>query len=168
MAVERLGRAQAWIGGGRGRQRAGGFMAVVDAVRDIDFPRDRQELLAEAGDREIRVSKNLRLSLSEVLERIPEDRWESEGDFAVSLQRHWAAVQFMAVPPKQRPARGGGRPSKTPRYAKAVRVRRRQKRRGARKGKPARVRATGGRPTARKARGAVTRGRVRRARARGK
>lgn len=66
-----------------------GVQSVVDAVRDVEFPATRVDLMREAGERPVRPSQDMAMPLSAVLDRLDEDEFRSLREFQSALQRHW-------------------------------------------------------------------------------
>lgn len=88
-----------------------GVLSVVDAVRDIQFPADRAAIKEQAGSREVHPSSRLTLPVADVLEKLPDRRFESIRDFQTSLQKHWQGIRVLELPREQRSPEGGPRPA---------------------------------------------------------
>lgn len=86
-----------------------GVQSVVDAVRDVEFPANRAAIAEQAGMREVHPSSRLTLPISDILDKLPDRRFESIRDFQTSLQKHWQGIRAKGgFPPTQREAWPGG------------------------------------------------------------
>jgi len=108
--TERPQDSQQVATGGKPWTDESGVQAVVDAVRDLAFPIDRGGIIAQAGEREVSASSHLDISLRELMEKVPEDDFETIDDFQTAVMRHWDGIRYLEVPPEQRPRPGGPRP----------------------------------------------------------
>jgi hypothetical protein len=72
-----------------------GVMSLVDAVRDLEFPKRIDEVLAQAGDRDVCTSPDVRLPLAYVLPKLDEPAFTSLRSFETAVQRHWAGIRTL-------------------------------------------------------------------------
>jgi hypothetical protein len=86
-----------------------GVRAVVESVRDLPFPTDRNTLRKKAGGRFVIVSDGLEVPLEEVLGKLTENRFEDVGEFETAVIRHWGVIRYLEEPQEQRPPAGGRR-----------------------------------------------------------
>lgn len=86
-----------------------GIQAAVAAVRDLQFPLSREDIVERAGAREVQVAKDALLPLAAILTKVKEDTFLSPADFERAVQRHWEGVRFLLVPPGERPRDARGR-----------------------------------------------------------
>ena len=87
-----------------------GIVAVVDAVRDQEFPTTLDRLAERVGERRVPTQKDVTLPMRDVLGKLKEDEFQSVRDFQRAVHRHWEGIRFLAVPDEQRPAGGGPQP----------------------------------------------------------
>lgn len=95
-------------GGEKPWEEEPGVMSVVDAVRDLHFPKKIDEIREKVGDREVYTSGDIKMPLDKVLGKLKEDQFTSLQDFQTAVQKHWQGIEYEELPEDQRAQPGSG------------------------------------------------------------
>lgn len=79
-------------------ERETGILSLVDAVRDLEFPKRIDEIAAEAGERDVRPARDVKLPLAYVLPKLAEREFHSIRSFEAAIQRHWQGIRALEHP----------------------------------------------------------------------
>lgn len=86
------GRTSENTGEGRGSGHKGpapghafGVASVTQALSGVSFPISKRDLMREFGNAEIHWTKDSREELADILERLPQDEFQSVADLASSV-----------------------------------------------------------------------------------
>ena len=63
-----------------------GSAAVTQALGGVDFPASKDELISMRGDRDVQVEKGEHMKLREILQRLPQDNFDSMADLVSALR----------------------------------------------------------------------------------
>lgn len=66
----------------RGPEKGHGYgaAAIAQAIKDVDFPISKEELIEERGDEEIEFKKGESIRLRDILKKLPSDTYHSPAD----------------------------------------------------------------------------------------
>lgn len=71
---------------GPARGEAYGAAAVTQALSGIDFPASKDDLISQRGDRDVEVEKGRSMKLRDLLQRLPQNNFNSMSDLVSSLR----------------------------------------------------------------------------------
>ena len=65
---------------GPGKGQAFGAAAITHAIKGMDFPKSKQELINEVGNEEVEFEKGQPMKMRDILEMLPSDEYNSPAD----------------------------------------------------------------------------------------